>query len=348
MGWNGNTMTVPISVDDIGRAVGSASRDVGTLCTSVGIHKWSKFKPFRNEAINFASDSARLAALRACNCGFTMARYNTPTACLNAAIDLAENGNGIAWTYLPPTGGIGVSPFRMLDFKDYTNLVGIPFHYGIMPMIATPDAPTPHFENLDRDITNINTEDLLGNPRLTDFYISIAWRKKSDRNNGTPAMALSIDTQSTDWVNALANTTYDVCAFFSRDRLTTYNIETTGEYYLCPVPYSTFEKSPLNNIYVDGNVDSLYIRLDGSVKMREGTRVLSELQIYTENPHTGPRKVLPPSGQSSITLTTTPISFTYNSGAEVFTQNTEFHAVAYANGQKITDFTFIPGFPIQD
>jgi hypothetical protein len=55
----------------IARTLGHCSVDVGQLCTSTKINKFSKAKPFRYNAPNFASDSAQTAALVAAKYGFT-------------------------------------------------------------------------------------------------------------------------------------------------------------------------------------------------------------------------------------------------------------------------------------
>lgn len=41
----GNIVSAPLNTRNVGSVLGSASNDVGTLCTHANINMWAKFKP---------------------------------------------------------------------------------------------------------------------------------------------------------------------------------------------------------------------------------------------------------------------------------------------------------------
>lgn len=45
MAYSNNVITAPVSIYDVQRALGSSSRDLGTLCMSTNINKWARWKP---------------------------------------------------------------------------------------------------------------------------------------------------------------------------------------------------------------------------------------------------------------------------------------------------------------
>ena len=47
MGNSNGIITTPISINDISGCLGDGSKDLGTLCTSGMINKWSMYKPVK-------------------------------------------------------------------------------------------------------------------------------------------------------------------------------------------------------------------------------------------------------------------------------------------------------------
>ena len=95
------------------------TRDVGTLCKSAG-NKWAKFKPvnFPHPTLSEEGD-IRIAYpnwYRGFNgaCGLNILTYTTMGAMFTAL-----RAGTFGWDYIKPTGGIGVQPFRLLDFVGY-------------------------------------------------------------------------------------------------------------------------------------------------------------------------------------------------------------------------------------
>ena len=107
---NNGIITAPIGIGSVQQAIGSSANNVGTLCTSGKINKWSYKKPFalgRNK-IGQCTDND----LYSINDGFVIPSYNSAPECINAV--LAGNAN---WVYNVPLAGTDI--FRLTDFKDY-------------------------------------------------------------------------------------------------------------------------------------------------------------------------------------------------------------------------------------
>ena len=97
--------TTNITTTLVGTTIGSASRDVGTLCSSPLINKWSKNKPVSYPTLGGITDAERKLA----NYGFDIANMVKTDAVSAASIN---------WNYLKPLGGAN-SPYRLGDFRSY-------------------------------------------------------------------------------------------------------------------------------------------------------------------------------------------------------------------------------------
>ena len=58
----GNIISAPLNTRDVGSVLGSASNDVGTLCTHANINMWAKFKPVPLRAM-FPEDTLKVLRL---------------------------------------------------------------------------------------------------------------------------------------------------------------------------------------------------------------------------------------------------------------------------------------------
>ena len=111
-------ITAPVGIQNIAKCLGSNSTDLGTLCCSDLINKWSLKKP-----VNLAKKEVLTDAdLRSVNYGFSIPVYNNATQ-LNAAIE-----NGETWGYLKPQNGY----YRATDFDGYSHLASNPFLFDVM------------------------------------------------------------------------------------------------------------------------------------------------------------------------------------------------------------------------
>ena len=108
--------TTSITTSKVGNALGTTSRDVGSLCSSSLINPWSRWKPISNPASTLTD-----AILKTANYGITILSATSPALLLNA---VKNNGN-LGYTYSRPVGGIN-SPYRLGDFRGYNHGALIP------------------------------------------------------------------------------------------------------------------------------------------------------------------------------------------------------------------------------
>ena len=130
-------ITAPVGMQNIAKCLGSNSTDLGTLCCSDLINKWSLKKP-----VNLAKkDVLTDAELRSVNYGFSIPVYNNASA-LNTAIE-----NGETWQYIKPQSGY----YRATDFDGYSHLASNPFLFDVMNKSA-PEGSSTNIV-LDNDIS---------------------------------------------------------------------------------------------------------------------------------------------------------------------------------------------------
>lgn len=143
------TATEGISTSEVAACLGdyrvtARGRDIGLLCSSPKINKWSPVKPFRNASWKFGSKAERDAARRMANQGLLL-----PTAA-NAGVGtsqaayrrtylgyltyLASTEQAPNYTYQQPRGKSYNEPFRLLDFDGYMHRANKPFQTIIMGM----------------------------------------------------------------------------------------------------------------------------------------------------------------------------------------------------------------------
>jgi len=114
-----------VSIEDVRTVLLEASTDLGTLCTSSLINKWSKVKPVRHSSLS-ALANTQFATL---NYGFATGASpaelvgETPADALNLML------NGTAYSYLVPRGGAvsPVEPYRLTDFNGYNHNAPVPY-----------------------------------------------------------------------------------------------------------------------------------------------------------------------------------------------------------------------------
>lgn len=132
MSYNNGIITKPVSISDVARALGSGSRDLGTLCRSQAIKIWAKFKPVKLNAFRELTRVGNVDEndfLRT-NYGITVTTYSPSdlddAAARNAIIDASLAGTA-GWGYERPTGGN--YPYRLLDFDGYNSNAICPFYF---------------------------------------------------------------------------------------------------------------------------------------------------------------------------------------------------------------------------
>lgn len=116
MAYADGYIMAPISIYDVQRALGiSGGGDLGTLCRASQINVFSKCKPFRNNALDYASDAARETAAKTVNFG---------TGIVSCGRLTFASKHQDLWTHLAPRGANGGGSgynehYRLADFKKY-------------------------------------------------------------------------------------------------------------------------------------------------------------------------------------------------------------------------------------
>lgn len=149
-----------ISIPDVAAAIGNYGvNDVGRLCISNSINKWSKHKPVSYPDVG----DVGVNEFKSVNYGLT------PTISQTGNYEYALDGR---WGYNKPTGGDS-SPYRLGDFRRY-------FHYAMPPASINKDITINKADIDSRDIMlqmnisggdyqiglsdfNTNVSDALGN-----------------------------------------------------------------------------------------------------------------------------------------------------------------------------------------
>lgn len=138
-----STSEVAVCIGDY--RVTARGRDIGLLCSSPKINKWSPAKPFRNASWKFGSKTERDDARRMANQGLLL-----PTAA-NAGIGTSQAAYRRTYlgyltylasttrqtpnyTYQQPRGKSYNEPFRLLDFDGYMHRAKQPFQTIIIGM----------------------------------------------------------------------------------------------------------------------------------------------------------------------------------------------------------------------
>lgn len=329
------------SYKDLGQIIAGTNASGQYL---VNINPMSKYKPFAYPATSFASDAARLAALRSRNCGLKFEKYRTPTACLERAIALGDGG--VAVTYNRPTGGINTAPFRLLDFKEYDGSMGAPFRYGITPQECI-RLQTPYLDLLTSAVTNIALEDLVGNgtadyPNLSGYKIGVAWRPV---NSTAIAFSQTTDSSATAWRSSpyiVDGTTYNVCCFLSPITLKAGDSQTEADYYLAPMPLSSFKMlvgAGLDIRASKGTTLSRFRDIDIKFRRTSGSLTVTNAQVVaTENGSTQTKDI---SYTYPLTITTS-----YTASKHVVLDSMITDAATFKlrlfSGSSYVDQTFVP------
>lgn len=115
MSNNGYKITAPVTTRDIQLVLGTAETRQSALCTNKTINKWSKIKP-----IPYPTNGERCPNFKG-----TFSQ-NSSGVFYGLKAGTGYNLNGVDihnanWEYIKPHGGIGIAPFRRLDFDGYNH-----------------------------------------------------------------------------------------------------------------------------------------------------------------------------------------------------------------------------------
>ena len=129
MSTSNGKITAPVSISDVNSTLGHGSTNLGVLCQSEKINKWSKCKPVVWDAISRDNLPKQYPWYVGDNglCGFSNIIPLDITQLIN---EYNKDGGKSIWTYIKPKGGS--EPFRLLDFDGYYHNA-IPFVYSTYP-----------------------------------------------------------------------------------------------------------------------------------------------------------------------------------------------------------------------
>lgn len=138
MSVSNGIISAPISIDDVNNVLGHGSTDLGTLCTSSKIKKWSRYKPIRNSSPGILDDVAFETDIH--EGGNTYDIYGMQVSILHSMLgngwtqqskitSIANDTTGFfyklakktlsEWLYLLPRSG--TDWLRLTDFGGYNN-----------------------------------------------------------------------------------------------------------------------------------------------------------------------------------------------------------------------------------
>ena len=223
-----NTETFTALCGQLAGLIRSASTDFEDIVASSLINPWAKYKPFRYNAWNFASDSARDAARKSVNQGFDITGAKI---CENGLIPYSSMDSYFTpdmmngWVYLHPRGGTYNEPNRMRDFDGY--------NHGALPFIGGFSIPSRWSLEADNfnvafriTVTGDGVKDPdyithLDFPFLENAYMGIAlvgpngnnYRMTSEETIGSGVVSFNVPT------SRLVKGAYTAYPFFSTKKL---------------------------------------------------------------------------------------------------------------------------------
>lgn len=285
-----------ISTGDVAEAIGIASDDYGTLCSSTNIRRLAKYKPY--ETLIDIKEELTEDRIISDDCGLIIQSYMSPDEAMDAAI------NNDRWPWNPP-----VSNFRILDFNGYCHKCTK--HFYDLTLKSIWGLENQMMAGIECDLAHINESELPMNSitfnslgafkdNLQNYKWCLVYRKKGET---TSAVALfsyvnneeeeAVDTFIGDSFYMLprvgttdaGDTSYDVCigifnnkegeeAYYLLDgshREVTLNVKTAEE-------YSNFIFQ--ENWYIKtGNKNKLYFQLYLTNKNEDEQNVLISYYI---------------------------------------------------------------------
>ena len=145
--------TTNITTTLVGTTIGSSSRDVGSLCSSTLINKWSKYKPVIYPVVSTTGITDFWKANDG-YCGFSIPQYVDVDALL---------ADATTWIYNKPYG-TSSSPYRIGDFRGYEHTSVIPFDVLIPNAIEVGSSGNLiKLRQLTVPTSNLKLNDIFGN-----------------------------------------------------------------------------------------------------------------------------------------------------------------------------------------
>lgn len=203
--------TTNITTSLVGTTIGSASRDVGTLCSASLINKWSKYKPVIYPSITTTGNWWKAVDG---NCGLSIPEYSNINNLVTAIT------NGVTWNYNKPTGGAS-SPYRLGDFRGY--------EHGSANPVSDYNCPSESYTAIEGGVITISF--INGNvvvdgnlvladiPSVNQCYIGLAIKNNYGYKYVTSNNTIYDGAHSVNMpIYGLLNGQYDVFVFLARNK----------------------------------------------------------------------------------------------------------------------------------
>ena len=197
--------TTGITTSMVAQAIGEASNDVGTLCKSSKVNKWSKWKPVSKSKLT----GLTLSDLESVNFGFSI-----PNADSDEGDALSQT-----WVYNKPTGG-STSPYRLGDFRSYE-------HNSIRPFnLLLPDYVNKNQSGVVAKITfpSISANNVDGKYFFGNMYFGVLIKKGTTVEYKTAATKISAGGTTVDFSESTAidtTGTFYVYCFYTASAIAT-------------------------------------------------------------------------------------------------------------------------------
>ena len=249
--------TTGITTTIVKNAIGLASNNVGALCSSSNINKWSKYKPVRYNSVNINRSTESWWCAQDGNCGL-----NIPVYANIADMFTALRNNTVMWDYLKPSGG-ATQPFRIADFGGYEHSAQPPFvpqqlnstYYatlGTMPTALDLRGNTQY---------ELNISDFGEAYNLGNMYFGVAICKQNTSGYKYMTVNTKMNTGGGSNINvpiSNENGNYEVVYFLAENpKLSFLNADISNAFV--PVPSAmqivTIQRSPIT-VYVTGTFGS--------------------------------------------------------------------------------------------
>lgn len=128
-----------VRISAVRNALGENTNDLGSLCTSSKINKWSFWKAVTSPVMTMTQ-----AELFRVNDGFSITSYNSPISLWNAI------NNNETWIYDPTQNA---APYRLGDFREYNSAAERWFNWEFQNTAQA-------YKNESRPIENLGTQNL--------------------------------------------------------------------------------------------------------------------------------------------------------------------------------------------
>lgn len=234
MSTSNGIITKPVSIKDVQQTIGNASGDLGTLCKSSTINKWSKYKPTIYKGL-FPAQSSQYKADDG-NCGLIVPSVSSYPA-LSSWFDSNSD-----WQYAPPTGGES-SPYRLGDFNNYCHSSVSPFGtFNIGSTLYTSYSDKVQFVSRWSEAANDYSLKISDFSTVSSYYLGIVIVNNSGAFVGhasttSPISALTDVIQEISYTNPSTVGTYYVLPVLSATSLGAYsNTQKTASFV--PLPFS--------------------------------------------------------------------------------------------------------------